>query len=287
MSPSFHVSVPSVEVFAELCSEHFRPEELSKSSGTTISLILEGGKLFSISQLGVVTKPSLSLLTRCAAKPIYWHHNCGEGKYSIYFKAPSKVARAQKTWSPQMAFREGFLKTVWGRGSQSVWSAHAHLILWFVDGEVTEWCFRNLNHQTYGSNWSGVYMLVVSMQLTSSTWWGVLVSAKQLKDMAQGIIYSRWGETKSPWLCFMAKLLLFCLAWLFSFVSAFFHFYDESFLFGTQGRSRRLMLFYKQEAGVHEMGMSLPGALQGPVGFQCHNYWLGTLSFLFFHWSQD
>ena len=44
-------------------------------------------------------------------------------------------------------------------------------ILWLVEGEVTG-CFGNLHHQSSGSNQSGVYVLVVSMQLTSSTWWG-------------------------------------------------------------------------------------------------------------------
>ena len=55
---------------------------------------------------------------------------------------------------------------------------------------------------------------------------GVSVSATQLKDMAQDINCSLWGGTKEPLLCFMAKLLGFCLAWLFFFVSAFSHFPD-------------------------------------------------------------
>ena len=48
----------------------------------------------------------------------------------------------------------------------------------------------------------------------------------------------------------MAKLLFFCLAWLFSFVSAFSHFSDYVlflFFFGTQGRPRRLKLFNKKK----------------------------------------
>ena len=55
---------------------------------------------------------------------------------------------------------------------------------------------------------------------------GVSVSATQLKDMAQDINCSLWGGTKETLLCFMAKLLGFCLAWLFFFVSAFSHFPD-------------------------------------------------------------
>ena len=45
----------------------------------------------------------------------------------------------------------------------SLWTS-----FWLIDGEVTGWCFRNLNYQP-GSNWSGDYTLVVSMQLISST----------------------------------------------------------------------------------------------------------------------
>ena len=35
-----------------------------------------------------------------------------------------------------------------------------------------------------------------------------------------------YGPTLTPWLCLMAKILFFCLAWLFSFLSAFSHFSD-------------------------------------------------------------
>ena len=51
----------------------------------------------------------------------------------------------------------------------------------------------------------------------------VLLYAKQLKNMAQNIIYKPWGGTKDLWFCFMAKVLLFCLAWLFSFLSPLSH----------------------------------------------------------------
>ena len=45
-------------------------------------------------------------------------------------------------------------------------------------------------HQPSGSSWSGVYLLVVSIQLTSSTWWGFQYLQNSSKDMAQNIIYS-------------------------------------------------------------------------------------------------
>ena len=43
---------------------------------------------------------------------------------------------------------------------------------WLVGGEVTGWYFWSQHHQPSGSNWSGVSVLVVSMQLTPTTWWG-------------------------------------------------------------------------------------------------------------------
>ena len=44
--------------------------------------------------------------------------------------------------------------------------------------------------------WSEVYILMASMQRGGS------VSVRQLKDMAQNIIYQPWRGTKGPWLCF-------------------------------------------------------------------------------------
>ena len=84
---------------------------------------------------------------------------------------------------------------------------------WLVGGEA----IRSQHHQSYGSNRSGVYMLVGSIQLTSSTWWGFQYLKNSSEDMTQNISYSPWGGTKG----LMAKHLLFCLAWLFPF---FLHF---------------------------------------------------------------
>ena len=42
-----------------------------------------------------------------------------------------------------------------------------------VGSEVTRWYFGSQHHQPSGSNQSGVYVLVGSMQLISSTWWGL------------------------------------------------------------------------------------------------------------------
>lgn len=108
--------------------------------------------------------------------------------------------------------------------------------------------------------WRGNW--VVFSELTVSTFWfwlvwvlpvcghhffhlmGILVSIKQLKDMAQNIIYHPWWETKGPWLCIMAKL--FIVSYLAVLISAFSHLklFSE-----TQGSLRRLKLFsYKQKA---------------------------------------
>ena len=51
---------------------------------------------------------------------------------------------------------------------------------------------------TLGSNLSGVSVLVGSVQLTSSTWWGFQYLQNSLKDVVQNIIYSPGGGTKSP-----------------------------------------------------------------------------------------
>ena len=63
----------------------------------------------------------------------------------------------------------------------------------------------------------------------------------------------------------MAKLLLFCLAWLFSFVSSFSHFSLKLF-FGTQRRPRRLKFFYRQEAGGRLGGGAGGLSWKGPIG---------------------
>ena len=70
-----------------------------------------------------------------------------------------------------------------------------------VDGEV----IGSQQHQP--SNWSVGYVLVGSIELTSSTWWGFQCLKNCSKDMAQNI-----GRTKGLCLCLMTKVLLFCLA---------------------------------------------------------------------------
>ena len=86
-----------------------------------------------------------------------------------------------------------------------------------VGGEVVR-----SHHLPSGSNWSGVYMLVGIIQLTSSTWWRFQYLQNISKDMAQRIIYSSARGTKVSWLSLVTKLLLFCLIVFLSFCIFFF-----------------------------------------------------------------
>ena len=95
--------------------------------------------------------------------------------------------------------------------------------VWLVDGDV----IGSQHHQPSGFNCSGVYVLMGSVQWTSSTWWGFQYLQNSSKDMAQSIICGPSQRTKGPWFCLMAKELLFFLAWLFSFLSASSHFSDS------------------------------------------------------------
>ena len=106
-----------------------------------------------------------------------------------------------------MAFREKFSKTWWGEGF-GVRGQLVDILLvgrWWGNREstssLTSW---------FQLVWGGVGS-VISMWLTSPTWWGFKYLQNNSKDMDQNTIYSHWGGTKDPWLCLMATLLLFCL----------------------------------------------------------------------------
>ena len=71
-----------------------------------------------------------------------------------------------------------FKGNICGEGC-SVWT-----FLWLVDGQVTGWCFWDLNHQPSGSRQSSVYLLVVHVVTILHPWtrgWGFLVSAENSK----------------------------------------------------------------------------------------------------------
>ena len=147
-----------------------------------------------------------------------------------------------------MAFREGFLKARWGRGQQ----IHDHLMYILLIG----WKQGNWGqHYQLSSTWLGINMFVVKVNFFYKV--GVLVSTKQLKDMAQDIIYSPWGGTKGTWLCFKAKLLLFFPAWLFFFVSAFSHFSD--WFWAVKLREGLRTLVFLQTRGSSHVGLFQKG----------------------------
>ena len=107
---------------------------------------------------------------------------------------------------------------------------------------------------------------MVSMQLTSG-WVGVLEPTQQLKDMTQNIIYSLWGGAKHPWLCLMAKLLLFCLVWQFLFQHFFFTSLTKCILWNS-GKTQEAKAFLQ----IRNRG-------DGEEGVICHQEGL-TSSFL-------
>ena len=92
------------------------------------------------------------------------------------------AANVQKTWL-WLNFREMFLKTEWGTGLPSAWSAPKHF------SDIT-WCWWGVNITNFliptslGSPACGQQAVDVFHQV------GVSVSAKQLTDMAQNITYS-------------------------------------------------------------------------------------------------
>ena len=90
---------------------------------------------------------------------------------------------------------------------------------WLVRGEV----IGSHHNQSSDYNQSEIFACG-KVQFTSSAWWGHRYLQNSSKDMAQNIIWSPWGGTKDPWLCLMAKLLLFGPVWLFSFAFVFLFF---------------------------------------------------------------
>ena len=113
---------------------------------------------------------------------------CGEGKYSIYFRAQQGV-RAAHAWKtqPPVTFREGlsFKGNSWDKGYRGM------TLSWLVDSEVIGWYLRNLIPTNLGS------------MCLWSAWghhpppgWSILAPAEQLKDTCQTVIHIPWGWTK-------------------------------------------------------------------------------------------
>ena len=143
---------------------------------------------------------------------------CSEGKYNVYCRAKWEwAAHAQKTWTPWWLQGRVFKGNIRGE----VCRVPEQL----VDILLIHWWWGNR---------------VVFQELTSSIFWfqpvwvlhacrqhavnffhlvGVLISTKHLMGITEEELnifdFALWP-----------KLLLFCLAWLLSFVSAFSHFSD-------------------------------------------------------------
>ena len=109
-----------------------------------------------------VTKPNLVPLTHRTAKPIYWHWFVVKESLVLICRAPSKEnsglcskTQTRDRWLSGNGFN---LKATFG-----VRAAGCMTFFGLVGGEVTRWCFQNLNHQPPGSNHSGVCILVLSI----------------------------------------------------------------------------------------------------------------------------
>ena len=128
-------------------------------------------------------------------KPVCWHGVVVKAS-TVFISEPSKEYGQLMLKGPKLP--EGFqgrdFKGQMRKRSRSAWPAHG------AGGVVTTFWFQLV----WGFHACG-QPLVNFFHL-------VRVS---LCKIAQDIIYSPWGRTKDPWLCLMAKVSLFCLAWLF------------------------------------------------------------------------
>ena len=152
-------------------------------------------------------------------------------------------------------FREGFLMAELGVRVWGAWWLVYILLDWLVVRLLGD--FRSQYHQPSGFNWSGVYIGLVNMQLTSSSWWAFQYLQKNSKIWLR--MLSTALEEKLNVLDFVWSFTypLFCLAQLFLFQ----HFLTSLITFALWSKPQRLKLFYKQKAG------SVGRSSQGPTPF--------------------
>ena len=154
-----------------------------------------------------------------------------------------QATHAQKTWTPR-AFGGRVFK---GKEKERVagYLISLCIFFWVVGGKVTGWYFGSLSHQCSGSKWFEIYILVVSMQLTSSV-------CRQLKDIVQDSSTTLEEETMSlDFVLWLAIIILSCLTVFLCFL--IFLFLRFNLLLGTQEEPRKLKLFYEQEEGHREL----------------------------------
>lgn len=97
-----------------------------------------------------VTKLNLDLLYPCSKDKLLTLCS-GEGEYSVYCRISSKEKGKLMLKRPELP--SGFLERIL---IGNLWTS-------LVSSKITGWCCRNLNIQSSGSDWSGLYVVVVSM----------------------------------------------------------------------------------------------------------------------------
>lgn len=105
-----------------------------------------------------ITKSNLSLLPTHKANLLT--PGGGEGKYSVYYKAPHKENGWLMPRNPKLTkgFQQSLLKSqVREKVTGSMISSC--IVLWLVDGEGTGWCQR-LHHQSLGARRSVVFRII-------------------------------------------------------------------------------------------------------------------------------
>ena len=113
-----------------------------------------------------------------------------------------QAVHAAKTQTIAWLWPKSFYRWNLGEGCQ------CGTVFWLAGGEVTGRCFRNLTHQRFGSDHSGIHVLELSLKLPSSPWVGTFVPMEELWDMYQTVLYLPWGG---------ARTLLYChttVSWL-------------------------------------------------------------------------
>ena len=111
-----------------------------------------------------------------------------------------------------MVFREWFLKTGWKRVVMG-FVINLWIFFWLIGSEV----IVSQHHQLSGSCQSGGLYACERRTVNFFQLVEVSVLQNSSKEEALDFTCSLRGETKGPWLCLMAKLLLLCLAWVFFF----------------------------------------------------------------------
>ena len=117
------------------------------------------------------------------------------------------------------------------------------IFFWLIGSEV----IVSQHHQLSGSCQSGG--LYACGRHTVNFFQLVEVSVLQNSSEEEALDFtcSLRGETKGPWLCLMAKLLLLCLLECFSF--CIFSLLWLNLFFGTWGRPTRLKFNYRRKPG--------------------------------------